>query len=82
MTYIEENSKIWDKRSENDDTWSVPVTSEMVNCAREGVWSIVLTPTKPVPANWFPDNLEQKRFCAWQVAEGSRGLYWLPQVPM
>lgn len=61
MTYIEENSKIWDRRSENNDIWSVPVTSEMVNRAREGVWSIVLTPTKPVPANWFPNKLEQKK---------------------
>ena len=46
MTYIDENREIWDMRSENDDIWSIPVTSEMVQCAREGVWSIVLTPTK------------------------------------
>ena len=61
MTYIEENSKIWDERSENNDIWSMPVSSEMVNRARKGVWSIVLTPTKPVPASWFPDKLEEKK---------------------
>ena len=37
MTYIEENARIWDKRSENNDIWSIPVTSEMINCARDGV---------------------------------------------
>ena len=57
MTYIDENREIWDMRSENDDIWSIPVTSEMVQRAREGVWSIVLTPTKPVPADWFPEDL-------------------------
>ena len=62
MTYIEENSKIWDERSENNDTWSIPVTSEMVKLARKGIWSIVLTSTKPVLSNWFPEKLDEKRF--------------------
>ena len=54
MNYIEDNGKIWDNRSENNDIWSIPVTSEMIRQAREGVWSIVLTPKKPVPRSWFP----------------------------
>jgi hypothetical protein len=36
MTYIEENRRIWDNRSENNDIWSVPVTSEEVERARKG----------------------------------------------
>ncbi len=55
MTYIEENRRIWDNRSENNDIWSVPVSSEMIEQARQGIWSIVLTPQKPVPACWFPN---------------------------
>ena len=39
MSYVEENSKIWDERSENNDIWSVPVTNEMVQNAKEGNWS-------------------------------------------
>ncbi len=39
MKYIEENSKIWDERSENNDIWSIPVTSEMIKLAREGKWN-------------------------------------------
>lgn len=73
MSYIEENSKIWDKRSENNDKWSTCVTSEMVNLAREGVWSIVLTPTKPVPANWFPDKLEEKKILCLASGGGQQG---------
>lgn len=73
MTYIEENRKIWDERSENNDTWSIPVTSEMVNRAKEGFWSIVLTPTKPVPANWFPENLTDKKILCLASGGGQQG---------
>lgn len=61
MKYTEENSRIWDSRSESNDKWSIPVTSEMVDQAREGTWSIVLTPTKPVPKNWFPDRFDNSK---------------------
>lgn len=73
MTYIEENSKIWDERSDNNDTWSIPVTSEMVQQAREGVWSILLTPTKPVPANWFPEKLGEKKIMCLASGGGQQG---------
>jgi len=73
MKYIEENGKIWDERSLNNDTWSIPVTSEMVNLAREGRWSIVLTPTKPVPASWFPDKLEDKKILCLASGGGQQG---------
>lgn len=73
MKYIEENRKIWDERSENNDTWSIPVTSEMVKLAREGIWSIVLTPTKPVPANWFPEKLDEKKILCLASGGGQQG---------
>lgn len=73
MTYIEENSKIWDKRSADDDIWSVPVTSEMVNRARNGAWSIVLTPKKPVPAIWFPEQLKHKKVLCLASGGGQQG---------
>ncbi len=73
MKYIDENSKIWDKRSENEDKWSVAVSSETVAKAREGVWSIVLTPMKPVPANWFPDNLAGKKVLCLASGGGQQG---------
>lgn len=73
MKYIDENRKIWDRRSENNDIWSVPVTSEMIDRAREGVWSIVLTPTKPVPADWFPEKLEGARILCLASGGGQQG---------
>lgn len=61
MKYVEENRKIWDKRSEENDVWSVPVSSEEISLARKGIWSIVLTPQKTVPASWFPECLIGKK---------------------
>ena len=73
MSYVEENSKIWDERSENNDTWSVPVTKEMIQNAKEGNWSIVLTPTKPVPKEWFPENLKDKKILCLASGGGQQG---------
>lgn len=73
MDYIKENEKIWDKRSENNDKWSICVSSETVNRAREGVWSIVLTPAKPVPADWFPEKLDGKKILCLASGGGQQG---------
>jgi len=73
MKYIEENRKIWDERSENNDEWSIPVTSETVKLAREGIWSILLTPTKPVPADWFPEKLHEKKVLCLASGGGQQG---------
>jgi len=49
------NRDAWDRNVLQGNRWTVPVTSEEIADARRGVWSIVLTPTKPVPRAWFPD---------------------------
>lgn len=73
MDFIDANRKIWDARSDNHDIWSVPVTSEMVQRAREGHWSIVLTPKKPVPASWFPESLTGLRILCLAGGGGQQG---------
>jgi hypothetical protein len=64
MDYIKENSRIWDTRAESDDKWSIPVSSEFIQNAKNGDWSIVLTPTKKVPREWFPDEMKSKKYYA------------------
>lgn len=71
MRYVEENARIWDRRSENHDEWSIPVFAEEVALAREGRWHIVLTPTKPVPAHWFPQPLQGNMQDLSAFADGS-----------
>lgn len=73
MTYIEKNSQIWDQRSDNNDTWSIPVSSEEVQRAQAGDWHIVLTPRKPVPAAWFPQPLTGKKVLCLASGGGQQG---------
>lgn len=48
------NSRAWDKAVERGSEWTAPVEPAVIAAARAGQWSIVLTPTRPAPANWFP----------------------------
>ena len=60
LTY---NRRAWDRQVERGNPWTVPVTAEEVARARNGDWRIVLTPTKPVPADWFPPLLGLDVLC-------------------
>lgn len=73
MNYLDENRRIWDQRSENGDIWSIPVTSEAVGRAKMRDWQIVLTPTKPVPASWFPKTLKGKKILCLASGGGQQG---------
>lgn len=55
MDILSHNRKAWDWQVEHGNIWTIPVTPEQVASARGGEWTIVLTPTKPVPRAWFPD---------------------------
>jgi len=47
------NQHGWDWRVEQQDVWTRPVSTEETSRARLGDWSVVLTPNKPVPRDWF-----------------------------
>jgi SAM-dependent methyltransferase len=48
------NRAAWDRLVENGNQWTRPVGPEVIAAARRGVWSVLLTPTRPVPREWFP----------------------------
>lgn len=47
------NRKAWDAQVAKGNEWTLPVSPEIISKARQGSWSIVLTPKKPVPADWL-----------------------------
>src|SRR5688572_11727644 len=47
------NRIAWDTLAERGDQWTLPVSPQEIEDARRGRWTIVLTPTKPVPAEWL-----------------------------
>lgn len=55
MDVREINRAGWNARVAEGDMWSLPVSSEQIARARQGDWSLVLTPLKPVPRDWFGD---------------------------
>ncbi len=59
----EHNRKAWDKQVENRNRWTCPVSSDEIEKAKTGNWKIILTPTIPVPKNWFPDLKNAKVLC-------------------
>lgn len=54
MDVVGHNKKSWDHYVESGNPWTIPVSPEEMEQARLGKWQIFLTPTKPVPADWFP----------------------------
>ena len=48
------NRAAWDRLVEIGNLWTIPVSCEDIASAQQGDWQIILTPTKPVPKDWFP----------------------------
>lgn len=49
------NRAAWDAQVESGNVWTRPVGPEVIAEARRGVWEVLLTETKPVPREWFPE---------------------------
>ena len=54
MNIRDYNRDAWDREVKRNNKWTVQVSAETIAKARQGDWQVVLTPTIPVPANWFP----------------------------
>jgi SAM-dependent methyltransferase len=48
------NREAWNNEVEQGNPWTIPSSPERIAAARRGEWSVLLTPTIPVPAGWFP----------------------------
>lgn len=52
-TYTEINAQTFDQWVEEGWEWGQPISHETYQKALGGNWSVLLTPTKPVPKDWF-----------------------------
>lgn len=55
MNYQEINSKTIDRWVDEGWEWGIPITHEDYLNAKNGIWNVLLTPTKHVPKEWFGD---------------------------
>ncbi len=63
MNIREYNRAAWDNEVERANHWTTPVNPDVINDARQGRWEVLLTETKPVPPDWFPDLKELDVLC-------------------
>lgn len=63
MDILKYNREAWDREVEKGNIWTVPVESKQVEEARKGNWTVLLTPTRPVPDEWFPRMKGTKVLC-------------------
>lgn len=66
------NREVWNNEVANGNQWTIPVSSETIEAARRGDWQIVLTPTKPIPREWF-GTLEGARTLCLASGGGQQG---------
>lgn len=55
MDYQKINARTIDSWCEGGWEWGKPISHETFQRAKAGEWDVRLTPTKPVPHDWFPD---------------------------
>ena len=55
MNYTDINSKTIDQWIEDGWEWGKPIDHETFEKAQNGDWQIVLTPTRAVPKEWYPN---------------------------
>jgi SAM-dependent methyltransferase len=63
MNILNHNREAWNKQVEEGNIWTQPVDSQKIQEAKNGKWCVVLTPTKPVPSDWFPILAGKKVLC-------------------
>jgi SAM-dependent methyltransferase len=51
---VAHNRDAWDRLVDAGNEWTRPVSSEVIERARAGDWSVVLIGYEPTPRDWFP----------------------------
>ena len=58
------NAAAWNAESDRGDSpWCQPVSAELIAAARDGDWSVILTPNKAVPKAWFGELAGARVLC-------------------
>lgn len=66
------NRDAWNHAVRTGNRWTIPVSSDEIARARHDAFRIVLTPSRPVPARWFPP-LEGARVLCLAGGGGQQG---------
>ena len=67
------NRYAWDRQVEDGNKFTVPVGPEVIAAARRGKFSVLLTETKPVPREWFPQSFDGLDLLGLACGGGQQG---------
>jgi 2-polyprenyl-3-methyl-5-hydroxy-6-metoxy-1,4-benzoquinol methylase len=67
------NRAAWNRQVAIGNPWTIPVSPEVIQAARQGNWQLLLTPTIPVPMEWYPQPLAGKDVLCLASAGGQQG---------
>jgi SAM-dependent methyltransferase len=73
MNLLEHQSRAWDRQVGLGSEWTRPVGPEVIEEARQGRWSILLTEQKPVPREWFPAEMRGLEVLCLASGGGQQG---------
>lgn len=62
IDFLRHNESAWNKQALDQNEWSQPVNSALINAAKQGIWDVHLTP-KPLPKQWLGDIGDKKILC-------------------
>lgn len=63
MDHLRHNRRAWNDESAEGGVWSTPVDASTIARARAGDWQVILTPSKPVPRDWFGELRGKEVLC-------------------
>ncbi|WP_163574985.1 class I SAM-dependent methyltransferase [Halomonas faecis] len=63
MNILEHNRNAWNRESAEAGEWSRPVDSSIIQNAKDGRWTVILTPNKPVPSRWLGELRDKRILC-------------------
>ena len=73
MDIVKYNKSAWDSYVDKKNRWTVAVSDEEIMEAKQGKWSVILTPTLSVPYSWFPTDLKKIKILGLACGGGQQG---------
>ena len=73
MNLLEHQRRAWDRQVGLGNDWTRPVGPEVIEAARRGEWSVLLTEQKPVPRGWFPGEMRGVEILCLASGGGQQG---------
>ena len=70
--YSKINQRGWDKIVEDGCEWTKPISHEKYIENLNNDFKLYISPSKPIPREWFPDNIKNKKILGLACGGGQQ----------